>query len=83
MKAIDNKKYEDLWSKIRDLIRSITKNSDYHDKKYKKIKFNFDDVLPLKKTTEIHRMIIVARALFYENSKYYPQVFLYECLHKL
>ena len=47
-------------------------------------RFNyFDDVLPLKKTIEIHRMIIVARALFYENSKYYPQVFLYECLHKL
>ena len=64
MKAIDNKKYEDLWSKIRDLIRSINKNSNYHDKKYKKMKFNFDDMLPLKKTIEIHSMIIVVRALF-------------------
>ena len=64
MKAIDNKKYEDLWSKIRDLIRSINKNSDYHDKKYKKMKFNFDDMLPLKKTIEIHSMIIVVRARF-------------------
>ena len=26
-------KYEELWSKIRDLIRSITKNSDKFDKK--------------------------------------------------
>ena len=34
------KKYEELWSKIRDLIRSITKNSDYYDEKYMKIKFN-------------------------------------------
>ena len=25
------KKYEDLWSKIRDLIRSIIKNSDDYD----------------------------------------------------
>ena len=26
------KKYEELWSKIRDLIRSETKNSDDYDK---------------------------------------------------
>ena len=37
------KKYEELWSKIRDLIRSKTKNSDGHDEKYMKIKFNSDD----------------------------------------
>ena len=36
-------KYEELWSKIRDLIRSITKNSDDYDEKYVKIKFNLDD----------------------------------------
>ena len=28
------KQYEELWSKIRDLIRSITKKSDDYDKKY-------------------------------------------------
>ena len=33
-------KYEELWIKIRYLIRSITKNSDDYDKKYMKIKFN-------------------------------------------
>ena len=32
------KKYEELWIKIRALIRSITKNSDDYDKKYMKIK---------------------------------------------
>ena len=37
------KKYEQLWSKIRDLIRLITKNSDDYDEKYMKIKFNLDD----------------------------------------
>ena len=40
-------KYEELWSKIRDLIRSITKNSDDYDEKYMKIKLNSDDDLPL------------------------------------
>ena len=27
------KKYEELWSKIRDLIRSVTKNSGDYDEK--------------------------------------------------
>ena len=44
------KKYEALWIKIRNLIRSITKNSDDYDEKYMKIKFNSDDELPLNKT---------------------------------
>ena len=47
------KKYEELWIKIRDLIRSITKNSDDYDEKYINIKFNSDCELPLNKTVEI------------------------------
>ena len=42
-------KYEELWCKIRDLIKSLTYNSDNYDEKYIKIKFNSDDDLPLKK----------------------------------
>ena len=45
------KGYEELWSKTRNLIRSITKNSDDDDEKYMKIKFNSDDELHLNKTT--------------------------------
>ena len=63
-----NKKYEDLWIKIRYLIRSITKNSDDYDEKYRKIKFNSDDESPLNKTVEIPTIIIVARAIFLENN---------------
>ena len=48
-----------------------------------KIKFNSDDELPLNKAIEISIMIIVTRAVFHENNKYYPQVFLDECLYKL
>ena len=36
------KKYKELWIKIRDLIRSITRNSDDYDD-------NLDEELPLKK----------------------------------
>ena len=42
-----------MWIKIKDLIRSLTKNSDNYDEKYMKIKFNSDDELPLNKTIEI------------------------------
>ena len=42
-------KYEELWDKIRDLISSITKNSDDFDKKYMKIKLNSCDELCLIK----------------------------------
>ena len=37
------KKYEELRIKIRDLIRSITKNSDDYEEKYMKLKFNSDN----------------------------------------
>ena len=65
------KKYEELQIKIRDLIRSVTKNSDDHDEKCMKIKFNPDDELPLKKTIEIAAITIIVRAAFHENKKYY------------
>ena len=32
---------------------------------------------------EFHNMLIVVRSVFHEDSKYYGQIFLYECLHKL
>ena len=62
-------------SKIRDLIRSITKI-------YEK-KIDSDCSLPLNKTIEIPTVTILVRAVFHENNKYYPQVFLDECLYKI
>ena len=46
------------------------------------MKVNSDGKLPLNKMIEICCMIIVVMAVFHENSKYYPQVFLDECLYK-
>ena len=34
-------KHEELWSKIRDLIRSITKNLDDYDEKHIKVQFGW------------------------------------------
>ena len=77
------KKYGELWSKIRDLIRSVTKNLDDYDEKYMKIKFDSDDILPLNKAIEISIVTIVVRAVFHENNKYYPQASSDECLCKI
>ena len=57
------KKYEELCSKIRDLISSTTKISDNYDEKYMNIKFNAYD--ELNKTIEIHNMIIDIRAVLH------------------
>ena len=48
-----------------------------------KIKFDSDDELPLNKMVEIPTVIIVVRAVFQENNKFYPHVFLNECLCKI
>ena len=74
------KKYEELWSKIKDLISSITNNLDDYDEKYLKIKFNSDGDLPLNKIINLCNMIIVVRSLFHEGSKYYPAL-LEECFY--
>ena len=64
MKTQKIKKYEELWIKIRDLIRSVTKNLDDYDKICMKIKFNLDDEQPLNKTRDIPNMTIVVTAIF-------------------
>ena len=61
----------------------MTKNSDNYDEKNVKSKFNLDDELARNTMTETPSMIIVVRAVFHKNNKYYPIVFLDECLYKL
>ena len=68
------KKYEELWSKIRDLIRSITNTKDNYDEKYVKIKFNSDDNLIQMKTLELYNMKMVVTSVFHKGSKCYPHV---------
>ena len=58
---LTTKNYEELCRKIRDLVRSITKNSDAYDEKYMKIKFNLDDDFPLNKMLEVCNMIMIVR----------------------
>ena len=63
------KKNDEKWTKIRDLIRSVTINSHDYDEKYTEIKFNLDDDLPLHKMLKFYNIIIVVRSVFYEAKK--------------
>ena len=65
-----------MWSKIRHLIRLITKKSDDYEK-YMKINFNSDGELPLNKTIELPSMIIVVRAAFHEKEQILSTSFLW------
>ena len=60
---------------------NVDKSGQY-GQDYMKIKFNSDDDLPLNKTIGLHMLTIIVRFVFEEDGKYYPQVFLHECLYE-
>ena len=46
------------------------------------MKFSSDDNLPLNKTLRLHNLTVTVRSVFKEDDKYYPQMFLDECLYE-
>ena len=75
--------YTELWDEIKDQIKTIRDDKPVEYKKdFMKIKFESDDDLPLGKILNIPVFIITVRSVFQENNNYYPQVYLYECLHE-
>ena len=48
-----------------------------------KLKSNSDDDLPLNKELKFINLTIIVRTVFEEDGKYYPQIFLDECLYEL
>ena len=76
-------KYTKLWNKIKNLIEKMNSEPGNFEKYFMKIKFNLDDNLPLSKILSLHSIIIVVGSVFQEDNKYYPQVFLDECLYEV
>ena len=58
------KKYEELWTKIIDVVCLTSSDSDDDDKKYIKIKLDSYDDLGLKKTLELFNMIKFVKSVF-------------------
>ena len=52
-------------------------------KDFMKVKFSRNDNLPLNKMLKFHMLTVLVRSVFEEDGKYYPQVFLDECLYEL
>ena len=48
-----------------------------------KIKFNSDDNLPLNNMMKFRVLTIIIRNIFEEDDKYYPQIFLDDCLYEI
>ena len=48
-----------------------------------KIKLNSDDDLLVDKPLKFHNLTIIVRSIFEEDNKFYPEIFLDECLYDL
>ena len=48
-----------------------------------KIKFNSDDDIPLNKQLNFLSVTIIIRNILEKDCKYYPQIFLDECLYQV
>ena len=48
-----------------------------------KIKFDSDDNLPLNKILKFRILTIIIRNIFEKDGKYYPQIFLDDCLYEI
>ena len=77
-------KYTKLWDKIKYHIQTINagKCGEY-EKDYMRINFNLDDDLPLNKMVKLCMLTIIVRSNFEKDGKYYPQVFLDDCLYEV
>ena len=86
-------KYTKLWDEIKYIqtinagkpgeCNSVECNSIEYEKDYMKIKFSSDDDLLLNKIIKLRMLKIIVRSVFEEDDKYYPQVFLDECLYEV
>ena len=77
-------KYADVWDWIKKEIKAINigKENNY-GKDFTKIRFNFDNDLPLNQSLKFHAMAIIIRSVFEEGGKLYPQLFLDDALYEL
>ena len=77
-------KYAEVWSGIKDQIKKINNGSvGEYAKNSLKIKFDSDDNLPLNKILKFRILTIIIRSIFEKDGKYYPQIFLDDCLYEI
>ena len=72
----------DIFESIKKKIAEKTWDVVEYDKDYMKIKFESNDILPTDKDVNIHMATVIIRAIFAQDGKYYPQLFLDDGLYK-
>ena len=80
---------DDVYKKLVDILESIenkitekTWDVVESDNDYMKIKFESNNIFPTDKDLNIHIAIIIIRAIFAKDGKYYPQLFLDDGFYK-
>ena len=68
-------KYTELWDGIKNSMEKINNKLGEYEKDSMKIKFGWDNSLPLNKTLKLYNMTIIVRSVFEEDGKFYPQGF--------
>ena len=73
-----------MWGGIKNWIEKISdRKSGEHGKDHMKIKFSSGYELPLNKQSKFLSITIIVRSAFEESGRYYPQIFLDECLYEV
>ena len=78
-------KYQELFNGIKKIIKIINDYSQpiKYDGDYMNIKFNTDDNISLNKVIYFPTITIIIRSVTQKDGKYYPQLFLDECLYEV
>ena len=78
-------KHQEVFDGIKEIIKKINDYSQpiKYDDNYIKIKFNTDDTISLNKILYFPTITIIIRSVTQKDGKYYPQLFLDECLHEV
>ena len=75
------KEYKELWDGIKNKIEKHGECK--YGKDFAKTKFDTDDDLPLNKSLNLHMLTVTVISVFKDEGKFYPQVYLDECLYEL
>ena len=75
----DNEKYENISKSIWDKIKENKFNE--YSREYNVIKFKSDDILKFGCTINVNTATIIIKSVFKDDSYYYPQIYLDNCLY--
>ena len=76
------KKLVDIFESIKNKITEKTWDTVEYDKDYMKIKFESNNIFSTDKDVNIRMATIIIRAIFAQDGRYYPQLFLGSGLYK-